>query len=72
MCLREIERSNLFLGLYGERYGWCLSQHAHRNPSAQDELLKRTLDTAAKEFPWLNEYRDRSVTEIEMRMVITL
>ena len=82
MCLREIERCNLFLGCYGERYGWCLSQTryshysqrshifpSHRNPTNNDELLKRTIDVAAKEFPWIENYRDRSVTEIEMRMV---
>jgi hypothetical protein len=34
-----------------------------------DELLKRSIDLAAKEFPWIKEYSDRSVTEIEMRTV---
>jgi len=69
MCLREIERSNIFIGLYGERYGWCLSENSYRKPTAQDELLLRTFGLAAKEFPWINQYKDRSVTEIEMRMV---
>jgi hypothetical protein len=26
MCLKEIEKCNIFVGCYGERYGWCLSQ----------------------------------------------
>jgi hypothetical protein len=30
----------------------------------------RSLDMAAKEFPWIQQYRDRSLTEIEMRMVL--
>jgi len=30
----------------------------------------RTIETAAKEFPWILEYKDRSVTEIEMRMLL--
>jgi len=69
MCMREIERCNIFIGLYGERYGWCLSENSYRKPSAQDELLVRTFSVAAKEFPWINQYKDRSVTEIEMRMI---
>jgi hypothetical protein len=69
MCLREVDKCNIFVGCYGERYGWCLSQNAARNPSPSDELLRRSMDMASKEFPWLNELRDRSVTEIEMRMV---
>ena len=69
MCLREVEKCNIFIGCWGERYGWCLSQNASRNPTPSDDLLKRSLEMAAKEFPWVNEFRDRSVTEIEMRMV---
>jgi hypothetical protein len=30
MCLRELDRSNLFIGFYGERYGWALSEDAFR------------------------------------------
>jgi len=70
MCLREIERSNIFLGLYGERYGWCLSEHSFRKPTSQDELLQRTFAIASNQFPWINNFKDRSVTEIEMRMVM--
>ena len=32
MCLREIDKCNVFIGLYGERYGWCLSENSFRNP----------------------------------------
>jgi len=70
MCLREIEKSNIFIGLYGERYGWCLTENGYRKPTAQDELLLRTFTLASKEFPWVNQYKDRSVTEIEMRTVL--
>uniref|UniRef100_A0A6B2KWC3 NACHT domain-containing protein n=1 Tax=Arcella intermedia TaxID=1963864 RepID=A0A6B2KWC3_9EUKA len=69
MCLREIEKCNIFIGLYGERYGWCLTENSYRKPTQQDELLVRTFALAAKEFPWVNQYKDRSVTEVEMRMV---
>eukprot|EP01114_Cavostelium_apophysatum_P020769 TRINITY_DN704_c1_g1_i1.p1 TRINITY_DN704_c1_g1~~TRINITY_DN704_c1_g1_i1.p1 ORF type:complete len:1493 (-),score=434.68 TRINITY_DN704_c1_g1_i1:288-4766(-) len=71
MCLREIEKSNIFIGMYGERYGWCLSQNGFRNPSNQDELLKRSIDIAKKEFPWISDFKDRSVSEIEMRTVLS-
>jgi len=70
MCLREIEKSNIFIGLAGERYGWCLTESGYRKPTTQDELLLRTFTLASKEFPWVNQYKDRSVTEIEMRMVL--
>lgn len=36
----------------------------------EDELLKRTMEIAAAKFPWVNQYKDRSVTEIEMRMIL--
>lgn len=67
MCLREVERSNMVVGLFGERYGMCIRNE--ENNRKDDELLKQSIDVAAKEFPWINEYADRSVTEIEMRMV---
>jgi len=70
MCLREIEKSNIFIGLYGERYGWCLTENGYRKPTSQDELLLRTFTLASKEFPWVNQYKDRSVTEIEMRTLL--
>jgi len=46
-----------------------MSQQSGRNPSQSDELLRKSIEMAAKEFPWITEYKDRSVTEIEMRMV---
>eukprot|EP00741_Cyanophora_paradoxa_P004118 tig00000769_g4000.t1 len=66
LCLREVERSNYFVGLLKGRYGW------HVNPSApeQDEsnaLFRQNLDVAANDFPWVREWADRSVTEIEIR-----
>jgi nephrocystin-3 len=66
MCLREIETSGLFIGLYGERYGWSV----HEGGKTNSELLTQSFDLAAKEFPWINLYRDRSVTEVEMRMIL--
>ncbi|KAH3742581.1 Tetratricopeptide repeat protein [Pelomyxa schiedti] len=67
MCLREVEKSNVFLGLYGERYGWAIS---NEGDTSNNDLLSRSFDLAAREFPWINEFRDRSVTELEMRMLL--
>ena len=69
MCLRELAQSNLFVGCYGERYGWCIGQEG--STRERNDLLKRSFDVAAQEFPWINSLRDKSVTEIEMRMVRT-
>lgn len=78
MCLREVEKSNVVVGLYGERYGWSISTEGD---SSQNDLLRcyeeiplincvsRSFDIASKEFSWINELRDRSVTELELRMV---
>jgi len=52
ICLAEIDRSRpYFIGLLGERYGWV--------PEGVEppELLEQ--------YPWLAQYSDRSVTELE-------
>ena len=52
LCLREIQRCRpYFVALMGERYGWVPDTLA-------PELLL--------EWPWMAEYRDRSLTEMEM------
>ncbi|XP_077979970.1 TPR repeat-containing protein DDB_G0287407-like [Glandiceps talaboti] len=56
VCLREVDRSDLFVGFFGQRYGWN---------GEKDELLQRSFDVAAIKYPWVNQYRDRSVTELE-------
>jgi tetratricopeptide (TPR) repeat protein len=52
ICLAEIEGCRpYFIGLLGERYGWV--------PQAIDEDLVLTQ-------PWLQEHREKSVTELEV------
>ena len=53
ICLREIDRSDVFVGLYGQRYGWN---------GRHDAVLQ---DKAAEKYPWVEKYRDKSVTELE-------
>lgn len=38
-----------------QRYGW----HGF------DNLLQKSFDVAAVKYPWLNDYRERAVTELE-------
>ncbi|KAF2077076.1 hypothetical protein CYY_001643, partial [Polysphondylium violaceum] len=67
MCLKELERSNLMIGLFGERYGWSTQEKS--DPKSQ-QLLAQTLEKAASDFPWVNKYKDCSMTEIEYRMIL--
>lgn len=52
ICLQEIERCRpYFIGLLGERYGWVPD-------TIPADLIEHQ--------PWLRDYRQRSVTELEM------
>lgn len=52
ICLAEIERCHpYFIGLLGERYGWI--------PEEIDQDI-------INEQPWLEEHREKSVTELEI------
>ena len=58
VCLREVDRSQpYFVALLGQRYGWC---------DQTDDRLKKSFDKAQAEFPFVNNYRGRSVTELEI------
>ncbi|EAL63771.1 TPR repeat-containing protein [Dictyostelium discoideum AX4] len=67
MCLKELEKCNILIGLFGERYGW--SSQEKQDPKSQ-QLLQSTLDRAIQDFPWVKNYRDSSITEIEFRMLL--
>lgn len=55
LCLREVSKCNLFVGLLGERYGFVPDSY-------------NVSDTT--EFPWLANYpKGRSITELEMYSV---
>ncbi|XP_005111748.1 TPR repeat-containing protein DDB_G0287407 [Aplysia californica] len=56
ICLREIDRSDVFIGFFGQRYGW------HGD---SDDLLQRNFDNAVGRYPWLDKVRDKGVTELE-------
>ncbi|XP_076442527.1 uncharacterized protein LOC143281281 [Babylonia areolata] len=58
ICLKEIDRCDMFVNFFGQRYGW----QGHT-----DALLQENINTALGKYPWLDEFRDRSVTELELR-----
>ncbi|KAK7481184.1 hypothetical protein BaRGS_00027617 [Batillaria attramentaria] len=60
ICLREIDRSDMFVCFFGQRYGW------HQSAGHTDGLLQQNIDSALGKYPWLDNYRDRSVTELEL------
>ena len=69
LCLQEVDRCRpYFLCLLGERYGW------HIPPNGDgDELLEITFDNTIifnPQFDWINSFRDRSVTELEIRHAV--
>jgi len=61
LCLKHIDACRpFFVAMLGERYGW------HLAPSSRDDLFEKTMDVGAKVYPWVSQYRDRSVTELEI------
>ena len=75
MCLRELSRSNMFIGCLGERYGYSVEPSENtglRSPAEveQQEQFKRAFQLATKEYPWIKDYTNRSLTEVEMRYVL--
>ena len=56
ICLNELSRSDILVGFFGQRYGWH---------GTDDQILQMNFDNVTGKFPWVNEFRDRSVTEIE-------
>eukprot|EP00741_Cyanophora_paradoxa_P016875 tig00020943_g16298.t1 len=66
LCLREVQRSRYFVGIVKARYGW----HVPPGAPADDKgasLFRWNLEVASSEFPFVHDWADRSVTEIEMR-----
>lgn len=58
---------DLFIGFFGERYGWHISDE---RDTGSNDLLFKSFEAAGKVYPWIDSLRDRSVTELEARMII--
>eukprot|EP01147_Barroeca_monosierra_P006346 gene6346-9273_t len=62
ICLREISDADIFVGVYGRRYG-----SYYIPDDASTEWVLHSFDRAADHFPWVQQYRDRAITEVEFR-----
>ena len=63
LCLDEVDRSRPYFVLsLGFRNGWA---HAP-NAANADALLQKTFDIGQEAYPWVGNFKDRSVTEIEI------
>ena len=52
ICMSEISKSHYFIGLLGQRYGWCPEEYNVPN---------------TEQYDWIREYpKGRSITELEM------
>ncbi|XP_033755344.1 TPR repeat-containing protein DDB_G0287407-like [Pecten maximus] len=56
LCLKELDRSDMFIGFFGQRYGWH---------GVDDAALQENFDNATSAYPWVSSVRDKSVTELE-------
>jgi len=73
-CMGEVQKSDVFLGFIGMRYGWhdhgmncpCGSQWFHLEGKSR---LCSSIEVASQHLgmPWLLTMKDRSVTELEIR-----
>jgi hypothetical protein len=50
--------------MLGNRYGWCQPKEK------SDKLLMKTFEKGSIYFPWVNNFSDRSITELEIRHAV--
>ena len=50
----------LFVGMLGNGYGW------HLTGEGDEALLETTMKIGYEEYPWVEDYQDRNVTELEI------
>lgn len=62
ICLKNVAKCDMFLGFYGARYGTVYNPHDSRT-----SWVKSDFDFAQKDFPWVDMFRTRAVTELEFR-----
>eukprot|EP00049_Salpingoeca_infusionum_P009515 m.160930 g.160930 ORF g.160930 m.160930 type:complete len:1975 (+) comp14357_c1_seq2:244-6168(+) len=62
ICLQEIDDCDVFVGMYGRRYGSCYDP--------QDDSTQWVLESfkqAEPDYPWVMEHLDKAITDIEFR-----
>ena len=61
LCLDAVDSGRpFFIGFLGGRYGWCHST------DPRSESYQLTLEGAKARYPWVAQYEDRSITELEI------
>lgn len=61
ICLQEVERADVFIGMYGIRYGSSLLVPEN------EPWLRPTIESCFDQYPWLRDLPERSLTEFEFR-----
>jgi nephrocystin-3 len=65
ICLNTVETSRpFFITCLGERYGW--QRGPPKGEEGHDEMYQKQLDRGKEAFPWIADYEDRAVTELEI------
>jgi hypothetical protein len=71
ICLREIDRSDFFVAMLAERYGWHHEQL--EAPSASDRCMIGNIAAAVlHQYTFVYMYQHCSITELEIRHAIGL
>ena len=62
MCLDAIDECRpYFICFLGERYGWSQNEGF-----PTDECLEETFNNAQQKYPWVSQYKDRGIVEMEI------
>ena len=59
VCLHEVANSHIFVGMLGARYGSSTLVEANKS------WIEPSIEHCVGKYPWLREYSDRSITEME-------
>jgi nephrocystin-3 len=59
MCLDAIQKSDIFIGFFGQRYGSSMLD------GKSEKWLMLSLELCYEQFPWLKQHTQKSVTHLE-------
>lgn len=67
ICLEEIDRSvPYFVASLGFRNGWAFNDTDYARGTPAAKLLDTTFSVGSQYYPWIANFEDRSVTELEI------
>eukprot|EP01127_Copromyxa_protea_P007759 TRINITY_DN1769_c0_g2_i1.p1 TRINITY_DN1769_c0_g2~~TRINITY_DN1769_c0_g2_i1.p1 ORF type:complete len:1372 (+),score=255.43 TRINITY_DN1769_c0_g2_i1:36-4151(+) len=72
ICLKEVDKCRpYFIGMLGSRYGWHSKEpfeiDSDSRGTCSDKILESSFKNAVHEYPWIQYFTDRSITELEIR-----